>query len=133
MKRLFLAIIALSIVIVGYAYSVPLSGDDGKVYDKVDEQPQFPGGQLEMYSYLAQNIKYPADAEKNKQQGQVLVNFVVNTDGSISDIKVVKSVCESLDNEAIRIVKTMPKWTPGKQNGKAVNTRYSLPITYRLN
>lgn len=132
MKRLFLAFVALSIALVDFAGSMPLDGDDEKVYERVDELPQFPGGQLELYSFLAQNINYPADAVKSKQQGTVRVGFVVNTDGCICEIKVVSGVCESLDSEAVRVMTTMPKWTPGKVKGKAVRTKFNIPVTFRL-
>lgn len=98
----------------------------------VEEMPEFPGGAPKLLEYLSQNIRYPKDAEEAKKQGRVIVSFVVEKDGSISDAKVVKSVDPSLDAEALRVVNTMPNWIPGKQSGKAVNVKYSVPITFRL-
>lgn len=103
------------------------------VYEMVEELPSYPGGMGELFGFLAGNIKYPEDAIAQGQEGRVMVSFVIKADGSISDVKVASGVCESLDREAVRVVKTMPKWTPGKQNGKAVNVRFSIPITFRLN
>ena len=94
--------------------------------------PSFPGGQGALMQYLASNIKYPVLAEENGVQGRVIVQFVVGKDGSISNVKVVKSVDQSLDKEAARVVSSMPKWIPGKQNGQAVNVKYTVPVTFKL-
>ena len=94
--------------------------------------PQFPGGQSELMKYLSNNMKYPATAQENSIQGRVVVNFVVNSDGSISDAQVTRGVDPALDQEAIRLIESMPKWTPGQQNGKAVNVKYTLPIQFKL-
>ena len=105
----------------------------GKVYDMVEQAPSFPGGSSELMSYLSKNIKYPKEAQAAKQEGRVIVQFVITSDGSVADIKVVRGVSPVLDMEALRVVKKMPKWTPGRQDGKAVNVRYTLPVTFRLN
>ena len=84
-----------------------------------------------LYEFLGKNIQYPEMAKENGIQGKVFVDFVVMKDGTIRDVKVVKGVDEALDNEAIRIVQMMPKWKPGKQRGKAVNARFTLPIKFR--
>ena len=102
------------------------------VYDVVEENPEFNGGMVKLYEYLEKNIQYPEMAKENGIQGRVYVQFVVLKDGTIRDVKVVKSVHKTLDNEAKRVVKTMPKWTPGKQRGKAVNARFTLPIKFRI-
>ena len=102
-----------------------------KVFDVVEQMPSFPGGQAALMQYLASNIKYPVVAE-NGVQGRVIVQFVVGKDGSISQVKVVKSVDPSLDKEAARVVSSMPKWVPGKQNGQAVNVKYTVPVTFKL-
>lgn len=107
--------------------------DGDVVFDVVEEMPSFPGGMEGMMTFMMKNMKYPADAQKNKVQGRVMLTFIVNKDGSLKDIKVVRSVYPSLDEEAIRVVKAMPKWTPGKQNGKPVNVRFTVPIVFRLN
>ena len=108
------------------------TSDNEKVYQVVGQQPNFPGGKEELFKYLAYNMIYPADAAKNKVEGRVLVAFVVEHDGSISNVNVVNSVYPSLDKEAIRVVSEMPKWIPGKANGKTVRVKYTIPITFRL-
>ena len=106
--------------------------EETKVFDVVEQMPQFPGGQQALFEYLSKNIKYPVIAEENGVQGRVIVTFVVERDGSITDVKVVKSVDPSLDKEAQRVVKAMPHWIPGKQNGSAVRVKYTVPVTFRL-
>ena len=103
-----------------------------KVFDVVEEMPSFPGGQGALMSYLASNIKYPVVAQENGVQGRVIVSFVVERDGSISDVRVARSVDPSLDREAQRVVKSMPRWKPGKQNGSAVRVKYTVPAVFRL-
>ena len=103
-----------------------------QVFDVVEQMPQFPGGDAALFEYLSTHIKYPAIAEENGVQGRVIVTFVVERDGSITDVKVVKAVDPSLDREAARVVAGMPKWIPGKQNGAAVRVKYTVPVTFRL-
>ena len=110
----------------------PPKVEESKVFDVVEEMPQFPGGPSALFEYLSKNIKYPVVAEENGVQGRVIVTFVVERDGSITDVKVVKSVDPSLDKEAQRVVKSMPHWIPGKQNGSAVRVKYTVPVTFRL-
>ncbi len=107
--------------------------DKEKVYQVVEQQPSFPGGREELFKYLAYNVRYPIDAAKNKIEGRVLVTFVVEHDGSISNVNVANSVYPSLDKESIRVVSGMPKWIPGKANGKTIRVKYTIPITFRLN
>lgn len=102
------------------------------VFDVVEVMPQFPGGQIAMLQYLMKNIKYPEQAVKEGFQGRVTVRFIVEKDGSISDVKPVLSVHPLLNKEAVRVVKSMPKWTPGKQNGKPVRVRFNLPVMFKL-
>jgi protein TonB len=106
--------------------------EETKVFEVVEQMPSFPGGEAELIKYLSTHIKYPAIAEENGIQGRVTATFVVERDGSITDVKVVKSVDPSLDKEAIRVLKAMPKWIPGKQNGSAVRVKYTVPVTFRL-
>ena len=101
-------------------------------FDVVEEMPQYPGGATKLFEYLAKSVKYPADAEKAGVQGRVIINFVVEKNGAISDARVVKSVYPSLDAEGLRIVNSMPHWIPGKQNGKAVRVKFVVPITFAL-
>lgn len=107
--------------------------DDNLVYDKVEQLPQFPGGQSALISFLSRNVKYPKVCQENGIQGTVIMQFVINKDGNISDVSVYKGVNPYLDTEATRVIKSMPKWTPGKQKGKPVNVKYTLPINFRLN
>ena len=103
-----------------------------EVLDMVEVMPEFPGGVKALMSYLAKNIEYPKEAENAGMQGRVVVQFVVNTDGSIEDAKVVRAVNPLLDQEAIRVINTMPKWKPGMQDGKTVRVKYTVPIMFRL-
>ncbi|HEY9550992.1 MAG TPA: M56 family metallopeptidase [Prevotella sp.] len=104
----------------------------GEVFEVVEEMPMFPGGNLALMNYLAKSIKYPEAAKKAGKQGRVTVSFIVMQDGTVTNAVVSRSVLPELDAEALRIVKAMPKWIPGKQNGKYVNVRYMVPITFRL-
>ena len=111
-------------------YNEQISQPD--VFDKVDEAPQFPGGMAGMMQYLSSNIRYPEDAREAGTQGRVIVSFVVEKDGSISNAKVAKPTYSSLDEEALRVISAMPKWMPGKQNGEVVRVKYSFPVSFRL-
>ena len=106
--------------------------EETKVFDVVEQMPSFPGGDAELMKYLNTHIKYPVVAEENGIQGRVICTFVVERDGSITDVKVMKSVDPSLDKEAVRVLKSMPKWIPGKQNGSAVRVKFTVPVTFRL-
>jgi TonB family protein len=104
----------------------------GEVFDVVEKMPEFPGGQQELMNFLMKNIKYPKEATDKGTQGRVVVQFVVNKDGSVVEPTVVKSVSPELDQEALRVVKMMPKWQPGKQNGEVVRVKYTIPVSFRL-
>lgn len=112
--------------------ATPLPPDDDKVYEVAEVMPEYPGGQGELLKFLARNIKYPEESVKNKEEGRVQIAFIVNKDGSISDVKVLKNTTPLLDAEAIRITKSMPNWTPGKDKGKVVRVAYTVPVTFRL-
>lgn len=103
-----------------------------QVFDVVEQMPEYPGGMAAMVEYLSANVKYPADAEKKKVEGKVFVTFVVDTDGSITDVTLMKKVFPSLDAEAMRVISAMPKWVPGKQRGQVVRVRFTVPIMFRL-
>ena len=104
-----------------------------KIHDAVEKMPEFNGGQLAMMEFLMNNMKYPQAAVKAKQQGKAIVGFVVRKDGTVSDVHITKSAGHAvLDEEAIRVVKAMPAWKPGKQKGEPVNVKYSVPITFKL-
>lgn len=103
-----------------------------KVYDSVEQMPEFPGGMEALIDFLSSNVHYPENAVKNDVEGRVLVQFVIEKTGEIGDVKVVRSVDEELDAEAVRVVKSMPKFEPGRINGKAVAVWYTLPIMFKL-
>lgn len=106
--------------------------EEQQIFQVVEEMPEFPGGMAECLKFLAKNIKYPPIAQENGVQGRVIVQFVVNQDGSIVDPVVVRSVDPYLDKEALRVIQMMPKWKPGKQRGKAVRVKYTVPVTFKL-
>ena len=112
--------------------TAPADTTKNVVYDVTETLPQFPGGQGVMMKYLAANIKYPASAVKAKKQGRVIVSFVIQKDGSVTNARIVKSVDPELDAEALRIVKAMPNWTPGTQDGKPVDVNYTIPVVFSL-
>ena len=108
------------------------SEEEQQIFQVVEEMPEFPGGQGALLQFLAKSIKYPVIAQENGIQGRVTCSFVVNKDGSIVDAEVIRGVDPSLDKEAIRVINTMPKWSPGKQRGKPVRVKYTVPVTFRL-
>ena len=110
----------------------PPKQEENKIFTVVEQMPMFPGGDAALMQYLSSNIHYPAVAAENGVQGRVVVGFVVERDGSITDVNVMRSVDPSLDREAMRVVKNMPRWTPGKQNGSAVRVKYQVPVMFRL-
>ena len=108
------------------------SGANDKVYVVVEQMPSFPGGDSALLKYLLANVKYPMSALKAQKQGRVMVRFTVEKDGAISNVKVARSVTPSLDAEAVRAIKSMPKWSPGKQGGEFVRVKYNVPVSFRL-
>ena len=133
MKKLILMLLmAECCLISAHAQKTVVSQTNQKVFDTVEQMPEYPGGMQAMIEFLQTNMKYPEDAEKQKVEGRVMVQFVVETDGSISDVHVAKQVFPSLDAEAVRVVHAMPKWTPGKEKGKVVRVKYNLPIVFRM-
>lgn len=107
--------------------------EEDKIFTVVENSPTFPGGEGKMMRYISNNIQYPQMEKENGIEGQVVVNFVVNEDGSITDIKILKGETKGLNEEAKRVVRSMPKWEPGKQRGKPVRVRVNLPIRFTLN
>lgn len=103
-----------------------------KAYDVVEQMPEFPGGMKEMLKFFQDNVKYPESAMKNNVQGRVIVQFVVEKDGTPTEFNVVRSVDPDLDAEALRVLKTMPKWKPGMQKGEVVRVKFTVPVTFRL-
>ncbi len=128
------------VIVVGYAAkddatpeAVGIKGEnEDEVFTMVETMPKFPGGQAGLLKYLAKSIKYPVIAQKSKEQGKVIVQVVIGKDGSLSNIKILRSVSPSLDAEAIRVVGNMPKWEPGMQKGQPVSVKYTIPIVFRL-
>ena len=106
--------------------------EEQQIFQVVEEMPEFPGGMAECLKFIGKNIKYPTIAQENGVQGRVIIQFVVNQDGSIVDPVVMRSVDPYLDKEALRVIKMMPKWKPGKQRGKAVRVKYTVPVTFKL-
>lgn len=119
------------VIVVGYAGNEETTADD-QVFKVVETMPKFPGGEAALFQYLARSIKYPTIAQKNKDQGRVVIKMIIGKDGSLSNIQVIRSVSPSLDAEAVRVVSGMPKWEPGQQRGQAVAVEYTLPIVFRL-
>lgn len=131
MRRIIFIVLSILVTLSINAQSEATHVEE-KVYDVVEEMPQFPGGPSALFEYLSNNLQYPVVAEENGVQGRVIVTFIVEKDGSISNAKVVKAVDPSLDKEAIRLVESMPNWIPGKQNGEPVRVKYTVPVTFRL-
>lgn len=106
--------------------------EETKIFTVVEQMPMYPGGDAALMGYLRDNIHYPTVAAENGVQGRVVVGFVVERDGSITDVNILRGVDPSLDREAMRVVKSMPRWNPGKQNGSAVRVKYQFPVSFRL-
>ena len=121
-------------VVIAAPVEAPVEEEEEEVvFVVVESMPEFPGGQQALFKYLSENVKYPVIAQENGIQGRVICQFVVNKDGSIVDVEVVRSGGDaSLDKEAVRVIKTMPKWKPGKQRGKPVRVKYTLPVNFKL-
>ncbi len=131
-KFLIMALMACFGLTTVSAQKTVVAKKNQQVFDVVEKMPEYPGGQAALFEYLSTNVKYPVDAEKQKIQGRVLVTFVVNTDGSITDIEVVKKAFPSLDAEAVRVISGMPKWIPGEQKGQKVRVKYTVPLSFNL-
>lgn len=133
MKKLLLLIAAMTMAVCqAFAQNDVIEAPDDSIYGVVDEVASFPGGNAACYAWLSENIKYPKAAYKQGIQGTVVVQFVINKDGSVSNLKVLRSSDSSLADEAVRVVKKMPKWTPARLNGKIVRMYIALPIRFYL-
>ena len=108
------------------------SAEEMQIFMVVESMPEYPGGEAALYKYLAENIKYPQMAKESGIQGRVFVTFVVERDGRVTDVRVLRGIGGGCDEEAIRVVESMPKWTPGKQRGKSVRVQYNLPVKFTL-
>ena len=111
---------------------VKVAPEPEKIFEAVEQQASFPGGQSALMKWLSSNLRYPELAQQNNVQGKVIVKFTVEKDGSITNPTVVRGVDKELDKEAIRVVRKMPKWSPGKNNGAAVRSYFTLPVTFKL-
>ena len=131
-KLVLLSLMAIFCFMTAHAQKTVVSQTNQKVYDSVEQMPEYPGGMQAMIEFIQSNLRYPDDAAKQKVEGRVMVQFVVETDGSVSDVHVAKQVFPSLDAEAIRVVQAMPKWTPGKDKGEVVRVKYNLPFVFRM-
>jgi protein TonB len=137
MKRLIATTVMVALFSCFTAMAVTVVDGDNdqqneKVYNVVEQMPQYPGGPAALMKYISESIKYPAEAKKAGIQGRVIISFEVSKDGSLKNIHIIKSCGKSLDNEAIRVVKSMKKWEPGMQEGKPVRVKYCIPITFKL-
>ena len=121
-------------VVIAAPVEAPVEEEEEEVvFVVVESMPEFPGGQQALFKYLSENVKYPVIAQENGIQVRVICQFVVNKDGSIVDVEVVRSGGDpSLDKEAVRVIKSMPKWKPGKQRGKPVRMKYTVPVNFKL-
>lgn len=126
------AAMLLAVPLVLYSADKPQEQTPKKIYTAVEKHASFPGGDVALFSFLHRNLRYPEQAQIDSIQGRVIVRFVVNEEGSIEQVSIAKSVSEELDQEAVRVIKLMPKWEPGLNNGTPVSTYFTLPITFRL-
>ena len=131
-KFIIMALMAVFGLTTVSAQKTVVAQKNQKVFDIVEQMPEYPGGQAALFEYLSKNIKYPADAEKKKVEGKVFVTFVVDADGKITDVSLMRKVFPSLDAEAVRVISAMPNWIPGKQKGQVVRVKYTVPIMFRL-
>ena len=131
-KMILLSMMAVLGLMTANAQKTVVSQSNQSVYDQVEQMPEFPGGMPAMIEFLQTNLKYPEDAIKQQVGGRVMVMFVVETDGTLSNVRVARKVFPSLDSEAVRVVKTMPKWKPGKEKGRPVRVNFTLPVVFSL-
>ena len=131
-KMILMSMMAVLCLMTANAQKTVVSQSNQNVYDQVEQMPEFPGGMSAMIDFLQTNLKYPEDAIKQKVGGRVMVMFVVETDGSLSNVRVARKVFPSLDAEAVRVVKAMPKWKPGKEKDRPVRVNFTLPVVVNI-
>ncbi len=131
-KFIIMALMAVFGLTTVTAQKTVVAKKNQKVFDIVEQMPEYPGGQAALFEFISKNVKYPEDAVKKKVEGKVFVTFVVDTDGKITDVSLLRKVFPSLDAEAIRVISAMPNWIPGKQKGQVVRVKYTVPIMFRL-
>ena len=127
-----LSVLAILFTVNTTAMAQNKKASNGKVFEKAEVMPEFPGGEQAMMDFVAKNVQYPKEAMEKEISGRVLVGFIVEKDGSISETEVVKGIGGGCDEEAVRVVKAMPKWKPGKEKGKPVRVHFMLPLTFKL-
>ncbi len=127
-----LSVLAILFTVNTTAMAQNKKASNGKVFEKAEVMPEFPGGEQAMMDFVAKNVQYPKEAMEKEISGRVLVGFIVEKDGSISETEVVKGIGGGCDEEAVRVVKAMPKWKPGKEKGKPVRVSYIMPIFFKL-
>lgn len=138
MKRTLLLIPFIALTLAAKAQQTPsdekqtISYDPARIFISVEKMPAFPGGVQKFADYLKTNLKYPDQALRNNVQGKVFVQFIVEKDGSLTDIKVIRAIGDGCDEEAVRLIKASPKWNPGMQNGEPVRVYYTLPVIFEL-
>lgn len=133
--RIFYFLFSISLFLIsltGFAQKKTVAKTPEKVYQFAEKMPEFPGGADSLFSFMIRNIKYPPEAYQNNIQGKVFLSFVVDTLGTVKDIQFLKNLDPFLDAEAMRVVKLMPKWNPGKENGRKVSVKYTLPVTFAI-
>lgn len=126
MKRILLCLMMATLM------TLSSEAQTDKVYDRVEVMPEFPGGMQGLFEYMQNNVNYPKEAKNQKIEGRVIVSFIVEKDGSISDVHPLTAVHPLLDKEAIRLVNEMPRWKPGTEKGKAVRVSFALPVSFKL-
>lgn len=131
-KFIIMALMAVFGLTTVSAQKTVVAKKNQKVFDVVEQMPEYPGGQAALFEFISKNVKYPEDAVKKKVEGKVFVTFVVDTDGKITDVSLLKKVFPSLDAEAIRVISAMPNWIPGRQKGQVVRVKYTVPLIFRL-
>lgn len=131
-KFIIMALMAVFGLTTVSAQKTVVAKKNQKVFDIVEQMPEYPGGQAALFEFISKNVKYPDDAVKKKVEGKVFVTFVVDTDGKITDVSLLRKVFPSLDAEAVRVISAMPNWIPGKQKGQVVRVKYTVPIMFRL-
>ena len=135
MKRIFSLLLLTAAISLTYAQQPETKENSSKeeeIFIFVEQEPEFPGGENAMYQFLSSNLVYPKAARENGIQGKVFIEFIVEKNGQIDSIRVIRSVSPELDAEAVRVISMMPKWKPGKQKGENVRARFRLPINFQL-
>jgi protein TonB len=127
-----LSVLAIMFTINTTAMAQNKKTSNDKVFEKVEDMPEFPGGEQAMMKFVSENVQYPEEAKEKEISGRVLVGFIVEKDGSVNEVKIVRGIGGGCDEEAVRVVKAMPKWKPGKQDGKTVRVSYTMPFFFKM-